>query len=45
MWGPRAAVTRRERFFARAVRDVLTLVGIGFLAASVYQLLVATIGT
>ena len=44
MWGPRAAVTRRERFFARAVRDVLTLVGIGFLAAAVYQLLVATIG-
>jgi hypothetical protein len=44
MWGPRAAVTRRERFFARAVRDVLTLLGIGFLAAAVYQLLVATIG-
>jgi len=44
MWGPRAAVTKRERFFARAVRDVLTLVGIGFLAAAVYQLLVATIG-
>ena len=44
MWGPRAAVTRRERFFARAVRDVLTLVGIGFLAAAIYQLLVATIG-
>jgi hypothetical protein len=44
MWGPRAAVTRRERFVARAVRDVLTLVGIGFLAAAIYQLLVATIG-
>jgi hypothetical protein len=44
MWGPRTAVTKRERFFARAVRDVLTLVGIGFLAAAVYQLLVATIG-
>jgi hypothetical protein len=45
MWGPRAPVTRREKFAARAVRDVLTLVGIGFLAAAVYQLLVATIGT
>lgn len=45
MWGPRSAVTKREKFVARAVRDVLTLVGIGFLAAAVYQLLVATIGT
>ena len=45
MWGPRGAVTIRERFFARAVLDVLTLLGIGFLAAAVYQLLVATIGT
>ena len=44
MWGPRAAVTKRERFVARLVRDVLTLLGIGFLAAAVYQLLVATIG-
>jgi hypothetical protein len=44
MWGPRVAVTKRERFVARLVRDVLTLVGIGFLAAAVYQLLVATIG-
>jgi hypothetical protein len=44
MWGPRGAVTKRERFIARAVRDVLTLLGIGFLAAAVYQLLVGTIG-
>jgi hypothetical protein len=44
MWGPRAAVTKRERFVARTTRDVLTLVGIGFLAAAVYQLLVGTIG-
>ena len=37
-------MTKRERFVARATRDVLTLVGIGFLAAAVYQLLVGTIG-
>jgi len=42
--GTRGAVTKRERFIARAVRDVLTLLGIGFLAAAVYQLLVGTIG-
>ena len=44
MWGPRGAVTRRERFFARGVRDVLTLLGIIFLAAAVFELLVATVG-
>ena len=44
MWGPRGPVTRRERFFARGVRDVLTLLGIVFLAAAVFELLVATIG-
>jgi hypothetical protein len=44
MWGSRGAVTRRERFFARALRDVLTLIGIIFLAAGVWELLVATVG-
>jgi hypothetical protein len=44
MWGRRGAMTKRERFFARGVRDVLTLVGIIFLAAGVYQLLVALFG-
>jgi len=41
VWGPRAAVTRRERAFARAVRDALTLLGIVFLAAGVFELLAA----
>ena len=40
IWGPRGPVNRRERGFARATRDVLTLLGIGFLAAAVFQLLV-----
>jgi hypothetical protein len=39
VWGPRAAVTRRERGFARAIRDGLTLVGIAWLAAGVFELL------
>jgi hypothetical protein len=41
MWGARGPMNRRERAFARALRDVLTLVGIGFLAAAVFQVLVA----
>jgi hypothetical protein len=41
MWGMRGAVTRRERAFARLVRDVLTLLGIAFLAAGVFAVLVA----
>ena len=45
MWGPRGPMTRREKFAARLVRDVLTLLGIAFLAAAVYQLLVALVGT
>jgi hypothetical protein len=44
MWGPRAAVNRRERAAARIVRDVLTLIGIAFLAAGVYSILVAAFG-
>jgi hypothetical protein len=44
VWGPRSAVTRRERVFARVLRDALTLVGIGFLAAAVFELLSGAIG-
>jgi hypothetical protein len=44
VWGPRGAENRRERLFARVVRDALTLVGIGLLAAGVFAVLVATIG-
>ena len=39
MWGARGAVTRRERFFARGLRDVLTLLGIIFLAAGSWSCL------
>jgi hypothetical protein len=44
VWGPRAAVTRRERVFARAIREGLTLLGIAFLAAGVFELLQAIVG-
>jgi hypothetical protein len=44
VWGPRGAANRRERFFARRVRDVLILVGIAFLAAGVFEFLKATVG-
>ena len=40
----RGPMNRRERGFSRAVRDVLTLLGIGFLAAGVFELLVAFVG-
>ncbi len=43
-WGPRGPMNRREKMFARIVRDALTLLGIGFLAAGVFELLVATVG-
>jgi hypothetical protein len=44
VWGARSAENRRERMFARVVRDALTLIGIAFLAAGVFAVLVATIG-
>ena len=44
VWGPRSAENRRERLFARVVRDALTLIGIAFLAAGVFAVLAATIG-
>jgi hypothetical protein len=44
MWGPRGPVTRRERTFARITRDVLALLGIGFLAAGVFQIGVLLFG-
>jgi hypothetical protein len=43
IWGPRGAANRRERFIANRVRDVLTLVGIAFLAAGVFEILNAFI--
>jgi hypothetical protein len=45
VWGPRGAVTRRERVFARVLRDVLTLVGIVFLAAAVFEILRSTVSS
>jgi hypothetical protein len=44
VWGPRGAMNRREKTFARICRDLLTLVGIVWLAAGVFELLTATIG-
>jgi hypothetical protein len=44
MWGPRGAMNRREKTFARICRDLLTLVGIIWLAAAVFELLTATVG-
>jgi hypothetical protein len=44
MWGPRGAMNRREKSFARICRDLMTFVGIAFLAAAVFELLSATIG-
>jgi hypothetical protein len=44
VWGPRGAMNRREKTFARICRDTLTLVGIVFLAAGVFELLTATVG-
>ena len=44
VWGPRGAMNRREKTFARICRDVLTLVGILWLAAGVFELLTATVG-
>lgn len=44
VWGPRGAMNRREKTFARICRDVMTLVGIVWLAAGVFELLTATIG-
>jgi hypothetical protein len=44
MWGPRGAMNRREKTFARICRDGLTLVGIVWLAAAVFEFLTATVG-
>jgi hypothetical protein len=44
VWGPRAAMNRRERTFARAARDLLTLLGIIMLALGVFEVLRATVG-
>jgi hypothetical protein len=44
VWGPRGAINRREKTFARICRDAMTLVGIVWLAAGVFELLTATVG-
>jgi hypothetical protein len=44
VWGPRSAVNRRERTFARAARDALILLGILLLALGVFEILKATVG-
>ena len=44
MWGPRGAMNRREKTVARVCRDLMTLLGIAFLAAAVFELLTATVG-
>jgi hypothetical protein len=44
MWGPRAAMNRREKFFAGAVRDGLKLIAIAFLALGALEFLSATVG-
>jgi hypothetical protein len=43
IWGRRGPMNKRERAFARAVRDTVTLIGIVFLGAGVYALLTAAI--
>ena len=44
VWGPRGAVTRREKTFARILREGLTLLGIAFLAAATFELVTAFVG-
>ena len=44
VWGRRGPMNKRERAFARAVRDALTLIGIVFLGGAVYALLTAAVG-
>jgi hypothetical protein len=44
MWGPRAAMNRRERFFAGAARDGLKVLAIAFLALGTLEILGATVG-
>ena len=45
IWGRRGPMNKRERAFARAVRDVLVLIGIGFLGGAVFALLTAVVGS
>ena len=41
VWGPRGPMNRRERTFARIIREGLALAGIAWLGAAVFELLVA----
>jgi hypothetical protein len=43
VWGRRGPMNKRERAFARAVRDTVTLIGIIFLGGAVYALLTAAV--
>ena len=43
VWGRRGPMNKRERAFARALRDTLTLIGIIFLGGAVYALLTAAV--
>jgi hypothetical protein len=45
VWGPRGAVTRREKTFAHLLRDAIILIGIAFLGGGVYELLSAFVGS
>ncbi|MEI8106041.1 MAG: hypothetical protein WCH31_09420 [Actinomycetes bacterium] len=45
IWGPRAAMNRREKFVSRLARDILTLIGIAWLAVGTFELIRGTIGT
>jgi hypothetical protein len=41
VWGPRGPMNRREKTFARILREFLIIVGIAWLAAAVFELLIA----
>ena len=41
LWGPRGPINRREKTFARICRELLIAVGIAWLAAAVFELLIA----
>jgi len=40
-WGPRGPINRREQLYARLCREGLTLLGIVWLAAAVFEFLIA----
>jgi hypothetical protein len=44
VWGSRGPMNKRERAFARVIRDALTLIGICFLGGGVFALVTAIVG-